>query len=327
MPREPTLDADTRDSIRKTYVRFARHEAHGVSATYEAFALAVAADDSLLQFLGALPQPKRQPNLLFAAVRHLTGVPSSAEAFVAYATQHGDAVRRVMLTHSTQTNEPARCATLLPVLSRLRQPIALVEVGAAAGLCLLPDRYAYRYNDGPTLGASSAGAPVFPCTANATTPIPARVPHVAWRAGLDLNPVDPTNDKHVDWLETLIWPEQHDRVARLRAALRIAARDRPAVHSGDLLTDLAALADTAPADATLVVFHSAVLGYVADRAARARFPEQVRELDAVWISNEAPGVFPEFLDGGQAPRNRFLLAVDGVPVAATGPHGQSIDWL
>src|SRR5215469_6923036 len=45
--------------------------------------------------------------------------------------------------HSTQTNEPARCAVLLPLLARLPQPLALLEVrsvgstvSAARFLCL-----------------------------------------------------------------------------------------------------------------------------------------------------------------------------------------------
>ena len=46
-----------------------------------------------------------------------------------------------------QTNEAGRCAVLLPVLAALPQPLALLEVGASAGLCLYPDRYAYRYGD------------------------------------------------------------------------------------------------------------------------------------------------------------------------------------
>ncbi len=50
-----------------------------------------------------------------------------------------------MAERSTQTNEPARCATVLPVLAQLPQPLALLEVGAAAGLCLLPEYYAYDY--------------------------------------------------------------------------------------------------------------------------------------------------------------------------------------
>ena len=53
-----------------------------------------------------------------------------------------------MLERRTQTNEPARCALMLPLLAALPQPLALLEVGASAGLCLLPDRYGYDY-DGP----------------------------------------------------------------------------------------------------------------------------------------------------------------------------------
>ncbi|HEU0052584.1 MAG TPA: hypothetical protein VFQ39_05380, partial [Longimicrobium sp.] len=75
-------------------------------------------------------------------------------------------------------------------------------------------------------------------------------------------------------------------------------------------------------------FHSAVLAYLAPHD-RTRFVEMVTELDAVWISNESPAVFPSIaakLDA-PAPEDRFLLAVDGEPVAFTGPHGQSIDWI
>jgi hypothetical protein len=58
---------------------------------------------------------------------------------------NADAVRSVMLARSTQTNEPARCAVLLPVLAQLPQPLALIEIDTSAGLCLLPDLYGYDY--------------------------------------------------------------------------------------------------------------------------------------------------------------------------------------
>ena len=51
--------------------------------------------------------------------------------------------------------------------------------------------------------------------------MPARVPRVAWRSGLDLNPLDVRNEDDVEWLETLIWPDQPDRLARFRAAVAI----------------------------------------------------------------------------------------------------------
>ncbi len=95
---------------------------------------------------------------------------------------------------------------------------------------------------------------------------------------------------------------------------------------GDLLTDLPELAAQAPAGATLVVFHSAVLAYL-NPPERHRFVEQVTGLDAVWIANEAPSVLPAIHDRlpptSDAERG-FLVSRDGAPVAWTDPHGA---WL
>ena len=110
--------------------------------------------------------------------------------------------------------------------------------------------------------------------------------------------------------------------------MRVAAEIPPVVVKGDLVDDLAMLAAMAPRAVPLVVFHSAVLAYVTPEI-RTRFAELVKELGAVWISNEFPRVLPDVavkLDR-PPPEDRFVLAVDGEPVAFTGPHGQSIDWL
>jgi hypothetical protein len=313
--------------IAARYRRFAELEADGRSPLYAALARGVAGDAATLAFLETLPVAKQQPNLLLAAVRHLCGAARDWPHFRALLRDNGDAVRALMLARRTQTNEPARCATLLPVLARLPQPLALLEVGASAGLCLLPDFYAYRY--GAHHVAPSSPAPVFNCDASSSTPLPDSLPHVVWRAGLDLNPIDLGNRDDVAWLETLVWPEQNDRLDRLRAAIAIARSVRPLVVKGDLLVDLPALAAQAPSDATLVVFHSAVLAYVPDLSARMRFAEMVRDLGAVWVSNETPNAFPAIsartdTDRG---RGRFLLAVNGEPVAWTHSHGAAIQWL
>ena len=124
------------------YRRFAEVEARGRSPRYEALALGVAGDADLLALLDGLPAPKRKPNLLLASVRHVGGaIPSDWHAFRETATTRWTEVRAAMLARSTQTNEPGRCATLLPLLAALPQPLALIEVGASAGLCLLPDCY------------------------------------------------------------------------------------------------------------------------------------------------------------------------------------------
>jgi hypothetical protein len=115
-------------------------------------------------------------------------------------------------------------------------------------------------------------------------------------------------------------------LALLRAALAVARQDPPRVVRGDLRRDLPALTAEAPADATLVVFHTAVLAYVADASERAAFADTVRGLGAVWVSNEAPGLLAG-ATGDPWPHGRFLLTRDGQPVAWTDPHGTAIDWL
>jgi hypothetical protein len=310
------------EAIARRFRRFAETEASGRSPLYETLCLGVAADPEILNFLADLPDDKQQPNLLLAAVRFVCGVQASPEQFRAALLARQAAVRAEMLRRRTQTNEPARCAVLLPVLSQLPGPLALLEVGASAGLCLLPDRYGYAYGGREPFGA----APRFPCRANAATPVPAELPDIVWRAGIDLNPLDVRNDDDMAWLETLVWPDQADRAARLRAAIAVARNDPPRIVAGDLLTALPALAVEAPADATLVVFHTAVLAYIADPAARAGFMRTVRDLHAVWVSNEAPYVFPDIV-AKPVRRGAFLLAVDGKPRAWTDPHGAWIDWI
>jgi len=152
---------------------------------------------------------------------------------------------------------------------------------------------------------------------------------VAWRAGRDLEPIAVDDDAQVAWLEALVWPGEGDRLARFRAALRIAREDPPVVVAEDLRTGVPALAAQAPRSATLVVFHSAVLTYVTDTEDRAEFARSVRELGAVWISNETPAVFPDAAAKvrGSWPPGHFLLGVDGEPMAWTDPHGASIDWI
>jgi hypothetical protein len=290
----------------------------------------VAADGEVLAVLAELPESKRQPNLLLAAARHVCGTPDGWPQFRRWFLERRDEVVAVLLARRTQTNEPARCATLLPLLAALPQPLALLEVGAAAGLCLLPDRYAYDYGGHrvPPARLVAATAPTFACRASRSTPLPDRGVDVVWRAGLDLEPIDVRDPDQVAWLEALVWPGEGDRLELLRAAVAVARADPPPLTRGDLRHDLPALAARAPRHATLVVFHTAVLAYVPDRGDRVAFAETVGELDAVWIANESPGL----LARASAPRDpwpsgRFLLTRDRAPVAWTDPHGTSIDWL
>jgi hypothetical protein len=309
-------------TIAMTYAEFAVREARGVSPAYERLSLAVSRDDEVVALLGTLPPGKRQPTLLFGVVRFLGGPVDDPAAFHEFVVENWRAIEAESRTRATQTNEAGRCALLLPVLTALPQPLALLEVGASAGLCLYPDRYAYRYGD----HVVGSGRPILDCTATGLTP-PAGLPDVVWRAGLDLNPLDVTDPADVAWLDALIWPEHAHRRDRLRAAAAVAAADPPLLVRGDLVDDLSALAGRAPAGATLVVFHTSVL-YQVPAPRREAFAEVVRGLPGHWIANEAPDVLS--YDALPQPPDEALhnvLALDGTPLAWTRGHGQSIAWF
>src|SRR5215469_1241507 len=165
MPEESGDNSVSR--LSRIYADFADQEAATRSPLYAEICRGVAGDMALLVKLADLPPEKQQPNLLLAAVKYLFGTARDWPQFRERAAAHWDAVLVVIMARRTQTNEPARCATLLPLLALLPQPMALLEVGASAGLCLLPDKYAYDFG-GQVINATrgEAGAPIFHCTVN-----------------------------------------------------------------------------------------------------------------------------------------------------------------
>jgi hypothetical protein len=320
--------SDAIESVAARYRTFAAVDIGTRSPLYRDLCLGIADDGEVLALLAALPGPKRQPNLLLGSVRYRYGTPATYGAFRSLVVDHWDVVREVILARRTQTNEVARCATLLPLLARLPPPLALLEVGSSAGLCLLLDHYRYDY------GAAQIGPAdsqvLLRCETRGATPVPTAVPAVAWRAGLDLEPLDVADPDSARWLEALVWPGEGDRLARLDAAIATARRHPPTLTRGDLTRDLATVAAGAPEGATLVVFHSATLAYV-DLEGRHRFVSDVRRLGATWIANESPGVVPSLtdrLDAGESERHDgdFLLSCDGEPVAWTDHHGAWVEW-
>ncbi|MCP9958892.1 MULTISPECIES: DUF2332 domain-containing protein [Streptomyces] len=315
--------------VAERYRRFVVREVRGHSAIYEETAERIAGDPELIAMIEELPEAKRQPNLLLASVRFLGGPVGDYPAFRAWLLAHWDRVRATVLRHRTQTNEAGRCAALLPLLASLPQPLALIEVGASAGLCLYPDRYRYRYDGRPPLGPDDS--PVcLPCRTSGPMPLPERPPSVVWRAGVDLNPLDVRDAEQVRWLECLIWPEQTHRLDRLRAAVRVVRAEPPHLVRGDLNEKVRELVGRAPRDATPVVFHSAVLPYLS-AGERDAFADTVRSLPGHWVSNESPGLLPSvearLPRAVSADRAVFALALDERPVAFGGPHGQWLEWF
>ncbi len=314
--------AETADLYRQFAV-----QAAGASPLYAELAARTALDEELLGFLAFLPVEKRAPTLVFAALRYVGGTPEDFGGFRdRLFAQAGDIVATIR-ERVTQTNEVARCGPMLPLLSGLPQPLALIEVGTSAGLCLYPDRYHYDF------GLTSLG-PVessvqLSCVLEGAVAAPTGLPEIAWRAGIDQQPLDVLDEDDVRWLECLIWPGQEARLQRLRAAIALAMVEPPTVYAGDLNDSLPALIAMAPEDATVVVFHSATMMYL-EPAQCERFAATMRLARAHWISQESADVFSEIAAKLPIPvpteQPVFVLALDGEPRALTAPHGGWSMW-
>jgi hypothetical protein len=323
------LTADTAEQYRDFAI-----DARGYSPSFEDWATRVADDGEVLAWLERLPLPKRQPNLVFAAARW-SGVAAPGPYDRLREALLGDdgTIVATILARSTQTNEVGRLATLLPAFVRAAGPgpVALVEAGASAGLNLFPDRYSYVWTT-PT-GVRRLGAgPALEAEVEGPAPLPDAIPDVAWRGGVDLNPVDVTDDDQVRWLSYLVWPEHDERRARLARAVEVARADPPALVRGDLLEELPGLVDEAGRHGTVVVFHSAVVAYLSEDD-RVRFVALMMELvgdgRCHWVSNEAPNVLPGITAAGPVPDDArgFVLGIDGRAVALAHGHGRWLRWL
>lgn len=319
------------DAVRDRYARFARDEAPGRSALYAAWAAGIAEDAGMQDILARIPENRRQPPLVFAVTRLLGAPLEGYPQWRRFVEEHADEIVVECARRSLQTNEPLRLAPLLPVLSEIEGPLALLELGASGGLCLYPDRYSYRVvgSDGrlraaldPVDGSSSV---VLESTVDGDLP-PMRMPEIVWRAGIDLAPLDARVDRDRRWLRGLVWPGERGREERIEAALDIVAADPPLLIAGDALAEVGALAASAPAEATLVITTPGVLVHI-PRALRTELVQSIRMLPARWITIDPPGLLD--LDGAEADAVSgpdFLVALDGRVRASADPLGRSWEW-
>ncbi|MDR7186952.1 hypothetical protein J2X85_004013 [Microbacterium trichothecenolyticum] len=322
--------AEEGDDVVERYARFARDEAPGRSALYAEWADGVASDPALAAILARIPATRRQPPLVFAVTRMLGAPEGAFPAWAAWLVEHGDEVVAEASVRRLQTNEPQRCAALLPALATIDGPIALLEVGASGGLCLYPDRYSYRYrgSDGVLALDPDAGTSAVVLESEITGAPPLRLPEVVWRTGIDLEPLDASDAGDRRFLTSLVWPGESGRAERIAAALDIAAEDPPHLIAGDASDPevLRAAAALAPAGATLVVTTPGVLPHI-PRAGRERLLDAVRTLDAVWITIDPPALHDRWRPPVDAASwGGFVLGRDGEALAAVDPLGSFVHW-
>ena len=205
------------------------------------------------------------------------GSPRAWAAFRQVLTGYRGEIRS-WLDHPPQTNEPGRAAALLGglrhVAAEASLPMRLVEVGASAGLNLRADRFCVQ---GAAGSHGDARSPVVLAGGWLGDSPPDSHIEVVERAGGDLAPIDPLTEDGRLRLTAYIWPDQAERLARLRGALTIAAQ-----VPAELRTESATgtLARTSLARGTWTVLWHSIFRQYLDDAQRAELAAQVAELGA-----------------------------------------------
>ena len=247
---------------------------------------------------------------------------------------HAPRVRDLLLS-PVQTNEVARCASLLggflTVAAETRLPLRLLEVGASAGLNLRFDRFRYE-SEGFAFG--SPAAPVrFRDVFDGAVPRLAAALEIAERSGCDQAPVDAASAEGRLTLRSFLWPDQTARRERLDAALGVAESVPASLERAEACEWTANRAVPERGVAT-VVYHSIVMPYLGRegvrrftqivRAAGARatvdaplawlYLEPSRRGDAGWEHSVCLSLWP----GGE-PRVLALSSPHGPPVRWKGP--------
>ena len=367
--------ADT-SALAARFETLAADDFAGYCPIYERVARAIAEDDASLALLLDAAPVGRTPVLFLAAVHDLVlGDPDSTLAHIYAGRSAADPwppfrellhrrtpeILGLMRTRSIQTNEVGRSAALVPALAAVQRrarsagderPLALVELGPSAGLNLLLDRYRVTYRRAGQVRAT-AGDPASPVQLDCEVRGPADPPLdglplvIASRTGLDLSPVDVTDDEACRWLAACVWPGVPDRPGRLAAAIALARLDPPPLVTGDAVTDLAPLVAALPDDVLPVVISTWALAYLG-RDGRATMLAALDDVgttrDLALVTAEQPhstpwipALPPEVAAVGDADGDGTTTVlgahtwrdgmVDDEVLALTHPHVRWIAWV
>jgi hypothetical protein len=320
-----------RDETADWFRRFA-HAEGAESPRYRDWAEGIANDERALDLIDKLPRAKRQPALVLTCAR-VAGVPLRPfDEIRDEWIERWPSIAKLARTRATQTNDPRRCTPLLIALNRVRGPIALIEVGASAGLTLIPDFYSYRWTapgrvieshptDGPSTVLLTADIAGWGAS-------PPRRPNIVYREGIDLNPLDVRNPDDREWLEALVWPEQQERLELVRAASETVSDNPPRITAGDAVAQIrgaVARARKAVASGTVVIWSPAVLVYL-DPAEREKFANYCLRAKVRWVSLDSRSAISRIGEAADVAgiAGDFILSLDGVPIAAVDPLGRQV---
>ena len=357
------FDAGRVAHYRDVFHRFARIESPDLaSPMYAELAYGISLDRELLELAAQKRRHQPAPNMLFGAVQYLllsgggyakhplaTHYPivSRVErpmepafpAFKDFCLSHREDILDLIRTHRTQTNVVRRCTCLLPVFSIVQResglPLALIDIGASAGLNLNVDRYRYRYLRGGReeahWGSSEARVELEAELRGGGAMPPLADNLIIWfRGGIDLNPIDLRNEQELRWLRALIWPEHVERHQRLIDAADELVRSPIDLRAGDAAELLPRMIADTPADTALTVYSTVAL-YQIPTAGRERIFQTLAETSMnrpVWLVTLELRL--EDIDDTQEPSLAITRFTNGELsrqlLARSSPHGWWIEW-
>ncbi|WP_284761180.1 DUF2332 family protein [Curtobacterium sp. MEB011] len=338
-----------------------------VSPSYAAWARSL--DDALVALLAEVPEQQRQPELFFAVARRLGADPSDPGALGALGLEARPALVTALASATVQANDPRRLAPVVPLFAALAErsvrPLGLVDAGAAAGLCSIPDRVTLDHRTSasrvsaerapvPSSRPDSSGRddhggartelvrmhtavdePAVRLVADVSGVLPApasRPIRIGARIALDPNPIDLAAPGAFDRLVEAVPPEATERIALMREAARATLPVPPDRLVGTLPGDLDRALDALPDDVEPVVLTTGTLVYVPG-ADRQRFVDRIRERGVHWIALERTGILrgvaatlPDDVDAAD-PDAFATASIDGVAVAVSDPFGTRVRWF
>ncbi len=317
-----------------------------VSPAYGAWARSV--DDDLVALLDEVPATQRQPELLFAVARRLGADPTDAGSLRALGREARPALVAALTAATVQANDPRRLAPVVPVLAALAaasdRPLGLLDVGAAAGLCSIPDRVTLDHRQldrpdgapGPLVRVHTAvPGPAVHLVADVTgtPPGPAARPiRIGARVALDPNPIDPAAPGALERLVEAVPPEATDRTALMAEALRATLVEPPVRIRGRVPEDLDRALDALPDDCEPVVMTTGTLVYVPG-AGRQQFVDRLRGRGVRWVALERTGILtgvaatlPPDVDPAD-PDAFATLSLDGRALAVSDAFGTRVRWF
>jgi len=242
------------------------------------------------------------------------------------------ALFRRYLGTAPQTNEVGRSAVLMPGLLEFARhfavPLHLFEIGASAGLNLIPDRYRFRFGDA-TWGDRAAPLELAPEWSGDPPAVEVGL-QIDSRQGADLAPIDIYSPAGRDALMSYAWPDQPERLQRLEAAIRTARAAPTTIDAAEAAewVDRQLPPRDAARSGGRVLFHSVMWRYLRPDSQR-RIEGRVAACGAAATRAQPFGWLRfELGAGGQGMLTLTAWPPGETRVLATAhPHGRTIHWL